>query len=194
MKIAAIVVGITVVFAALAWIWFLNACEDDWCAVFGWQKAKLVTDFESCVRFGFGVFLSYPPQCAAGGRTYIQDIGNELEKRDLIRIARPRPGDTVSSPLAIEGEARGAWFFEASFPAYIFDADGNKLGVTPAEARGEWMTGDFVPFRAVLEFKRPATERGTLILKKDNPSGLPEHDDELRVPIRFRTPQGSAGH
>lgn len=29
------------------------------------------------------------------------------------------------------------------------------------------------------------TETGTLILQKDNPSGLPEFDDEIRVPIRF---------
>jgi hypothetical protein len=23
------------------------------------------------------------------------------------------------------------------------------------------------------------------VLKKDNPSGLPEHDDQLRIPVRF---------
>lgn len=185
MKIAALVFGITIVLAAFAWLWFLNACEDDWCFIFEWQKARYVTDFESCVRLGFGVMESYPPQCAAGGKTYRQDIGSELEKRNLIRITRPRPNNTVASPLIIEGEARGTWFFEASFPVYMLDANGNRLGAGHAEAQGEWMTTKFVPFLAVLEFTQPATARGTLILKKDNPSGLPEHDDELRVPIRF---------
>ena len=131
---------------------------------------------------------SYPLQCAAGGKTYWQDIGNRLEKMDLIRDVKPQPGDMVSSPLVVEGEARGTWFFEGSFPVYILDVNGNTLGAIPAEAQGEWMTEDFVPFRAVLEFKKPTTERGTLALKKDNPSGLPEHDDELRIPIRFTAP------
>ena len=47
------------------------------------------------------------------------------------------------------------------------------------------MTKDFVPFKAELEFSLPSTETGVLILEKDNPSGLPENDDELRIPIRF---------
>ena len=33
----------------------------------------------------------------------------------------------------------------------------------------------------------PATSTGTLVLQKDNPSGLPEHADELRIPVRFET-------
>ena len=39
-----------------------------------------------------------------------------------------------------------------------------------------------------LEFvadKNAYSNRGALILKKDNPSGLPEHDDALEVPILF---------
>jgi spore germination protein GerM len=49
----------------------------------------------------------------------------------------------------------------------------------------EWMTEEYVPFEATLSFNPPQTETGTLILSKDNPSGLPEHDDELRIPVRF---------
>ena len=48
------------------------------------------------------------------------------------------------------------------------------------------MTENFVPFRTELEFRTPTTERGTLVLEKDNPSGLPENSDELRIPVRFR--------
>ena len=188
MKTALIAITAIAALAIFGVVLFLNACEDDWCAVFDWQKAKLVTDFDSCARFGFRVMESYPEQCAAGGKTYRRDIGNVMDKIDLILITRPRPGDTVSSPLAVEGEARGMWFFEASFPVFILDANGNELGVVPADAQGEWMTESFVPFRAVLEFRASPTERGTLLLKKDNPSGLPEHDDELRVPVWFGRP------
>ncbi len=48
------------------------------------------------------------------------------------------------------------------------------------------MTADFVPFKVKLIFSPPTTAAGTLVLKKDNPSGLPEHDDELRIPVAFR--------
>ena len=47
------------------------------------------------------------------------------------------------------------------------------------------MTQDFVPFLATLEFETPDTEQGTLVFEKDNPSGLPEHDDRLIMPVRF---------
>ena len=56
-----------------------------------------------------------------------------------------------------------------------------------AQAQSDWMTSDYVPFTATLTFAKPSySDRGTLILKKDNPSGLPEHDAALEVPIKFK--------
>ncbi len=104
---------------------------------------------------------------------------------DLIRVNEPVPGQTVKSPLVVTGEARGYWFFEASFPIKVYDADGKELGVAVAQAQGEWMTENFVPFQATLNFKKPATATGTLVLEKDNPSGLAENAAELRVPVSF---------
>lgn len=115
---------------------------------------------------------------------------NELS--NLIKVNEPVSDQTVKSPLLVTGEARGYWFFEASFPVRIYDDNGLELGVAVAQAQGDpatgevnWMTENFVPFRAVLEFKKPATRKGTLVLQKDNPSGLPEHDAELKVPVIF---------
>jgi hypothetical protein len=82
--------------------------------------------------------------------------------------------------------ARGPWYFEASFPVYLLSAAGDTIARTPAQAEGEWMTPNMVPFKATLTFTAPAGDSGTLILSKSNASGLPEHDDELRIPIRFR--------
>jgi hypothetical protein len=145
-----------------------------------------INSFEECVAAGFPVMESYPPQCTDGNQTFMQDIGNGLEKDDLIQIDLPRPNDLVSSPLEITGEARGAWFFEASFPVRLIDADGVEMASGIASAEGEWMTENFVPFNATLEFDDPTTRTGVLILEKDNPSGLPENADELRVPLRFK--------
>jgi hypothetical protein len=48
------------------------------------------------------------------------------------------------------------------------------------------MTADFVPFTATLNFTKPSYgNNGFLILKKDNPSGLPEHDDALEIQVKF---------
>src|SRR3989344_8635370 len=115
---------------------------------------------------------------------------------DLIVVEKPKSGELVESPLLINGRARGYWYFEASFPVRIFDDNGVELGVAIAQAGGEWMTEDFVPFVAILEFKKPSTKKGVLVLQKDNPSGLPEHDAELRIPIVFdleNLPAGEAG-
>lgn len=110
---------------------------------------------------------------------------NDLGKGDLIRLIRPEPHEEVESPLRVEGEARGGWFFEATFPVRIEDEDGNFVVESFARALADWMTVEFVPFAARLEFEAPQAERGVLILEKANPSGLPEQADELRIPVRF---------
>ena len=104
---------------------------------------------------------------------------------DLIKVFSPRAEAVISSPLEVTGEARGTWYFEASFPVYLYDANGQELAVTPAQAQGEWMTTEFVPFRATMEFETNAKE-GFLVFQKDNPSDLRELDDEFRIPVRFK--------
>lgn len=108
------------------------------------------------------------------------------EHADLIRLASPTPYQVIESPLEITGRARGAWYFEASFPVVLVNWDGLIIAEGYATAEGEWMTEEFVPFSGTLEFETPDYgERGALILQKHNASGLPEHDDALEVPVRF---------
>lgn len=149
----------------------------------------VVTNFTECAATGASVMESYPRQCRYGNETFTEDIGNELAKSDLIRLASPRPNQTIESPLVVTGEARGNWFFEASFPIFLTNWDGLIIAQGIAQAQSDWMTTEFVPFKATLTFtvdKDVYSNRGALILKKDNPSGLPEHDDALEVPITFQ--------
>jgi len=153
----------------------------------GKVPAPSINSFEKCVSAGYPILESYPRQCKLpGGKSFTEDIGNELEKADLIKIDNPRPNQIIESPLFIKGEARGNWYFEADFPIKLFDDNGFLLGITPAHALGDWMTEDFVEFSATLPFAVPSTPKGRLILEKDNPSGLPEHADELIVPVYFK--------
>jgi hypothetical protein len=112
----------------------------------------------------------------------------QIKKANLIIVDNPRPNQSIKSPLYISGKARGFWFFEASFPVMLVNWDGLIIAEGIATATEDWMTEEFVPFTANLNFTiDPSTysNRGALILKKDNPSGLPEHDDALEMPIFF---------
>lgn len=127
------------------------------------------------------------PTNPAGNNATVTERGNA----DILRNISVHAGDSVSSPLVVTGEARGTWYFEASFPIALVDWDGKIVALVPAEAQGEWMTEAYVPFKAVLTFETPtagdpAANRGALILQKDNPSGLSEHDDSLEIPVLFK--------
>jgi peptide methionine sulfoxide reductase msrA/msrB len=149
-----------------------------------------ITSFAECVAAGNPIMESYPERCRTeDGRTFTRDIGTVLEKEDVIRLEQPRPGAEVASPLTVTGEARGTWFFEGDFPVVVTNWDGLIVGEGFARADGEWMTEEFVPFTGEITY-RVATDtpyaRGFLILQKANPSGLPEHDDALEIPIEFQ--------
>lgn len=145
---------------------------------------EVPTSYDECVDAGYPIQESYPQKCSVpGGETYTQDIGNELEVDDRIQITTPRPTGTISDPLTVTGKAVGSWYFEASFPVILLDADGAEVARTVARAQGDWMTTAFVPFTATLEIPDSLTGPATLVLEKDNPSGLAENDASLRVPV-----------
>lgn len=122
----------------------------------------------------------------------VEDNGEQVSSsaasavsNDMINVTNPKPYMRVVSPLTVTGEARGTWYFEASFPVRIVDSNGTEVAVAPAQAQGEWMTEDFVPFMATLVFDQPATATGMIVLEKDNPSGLPENADFIAFPVQF---------
>lgn len=104
---------------------------------------------------------------------------------DTVRVTAPLPESVVGSPLTVTGQARGTWYFEASFPVTVRDANDQLLGTGVAQAQGDWMTTEFVPFQATVNFSASSTPTGFVVLHKDNPSGLPENDAQVRIPIRF---------
>lgn len=109
------------------------------------------------------------------------------EYKDLIKVTTPMPGDEITSPLIIKGEARGMWFFEGDFPVVLTNWDGLIIAEGYASSEGEWMTEEYVPFTATINFEKPDFgEKGTVILQKDNPSGLPENDDAFEFDIIFK--------
>lgn len=102
---------------------------------------------------------------------------------DLIVVTSPLPGATIPATFTVTGQARGSWYFEASFPLEVVSATGEQLVRMPVQAEGEWMTTNFVPFSAQVTL--PTTYKGAaiLILHNDNPSGLPENEKSISIPI-----------
>jgi hypothetical protein len=121
----------------------------------------------------------------SGPVTVIEDTAPKQYK-DLVRITSPIPAKNLQSPLTVKGEARGTWYFEASFPVRVLDANQNVLGKGIAQAQGDWMTEDYVPFTVTITFpnQTPGSD-GYLVLVKDNPSGLPQNEDSFTVPVTF---------
>lgn len=108
----------------------------------------------------------------------------------LIRVKEPGREQEINAPLKITGEARGQWFFEADAPVVLTDWDGRILAEGYIQADGEWMTDEFVPFSGELEFEQPERSgpqsvRGSLIIQRANPSGQPENDMAVEIPVRF---------
>lgn len=147
-----------------------------------------ILSFEDCEKAGYPVMESYPRQCATpDGRTFAEEL--EIDptyqnaSEDLIKVDLPNPGAVTGKDFSIIGEARGNWYFEASFPIQVLAEDDSVLVDTFATAQGEWMTTEFVPFRADIQVPATYSGKATVILRKDNPSGLPENDASVSFPI-----------
>jgi hypothetical protein len=106
---------------------------------------------------------------------------------DLIVVNSPAPNSTMSSTtVTVSGKARGSWYFEATFPIELIDANGKILAQSAGHAESDWTTTDFVPFSVTLSFPaQPAGSHGTLVLTNDNPSGDPAKQKELDIPVGF---------
>ena len=147
-----------------------------------------VLSFEDCVAAGYPVMESMPRQCQApDGRTFAEEIAPPITymnaSAELIKVELPFPGAVTGKEFTVKGEARGTWYFEASFPIDVLDAEGNVLVSTHAEAQSDWMTEEFVPFKAEVKVPDTYTGAAVLLLKNDNPSGEPEQDRAASFPI-----------
>src|SRR5690606_10981985 len=148
-----------------------------------------IISFEGCAEAGFAVRESYPRQCSTpDGRVFAEEIEvsptYDNASADMIEVFSPHPGGVVGKEFLVVGMARGNWFFEVCFPFEVIRQNGNQIGGGVATATGDWMTTDFVEFKTDL-IDLPSAYMGpaTLVLRRDNPSGLPENDASISIPI-----------
>lgn len=92
----------------------------------------------------------------------------------------------VVNPLSLTGQVPGSWSHEGLFSIDILCEGDIGLPGATAQLEGDWMTNELVPFTASLSFDSTTKECGDLsiILRKANPSGLPENDDSLSLIVQ----------
>jgi len=124
---------------------------------------------------------------------------NTAQNREVVRtgdlsekviVNTPAANSEASSPITVSGSAPGNWFFEAVAPVSVVNWDGLIIGEGYVTADGDWMTTDNVEFSGTVTYELAADtpyNRGWLILKRDNPSGMPENDAAVEIPIILST-------
>ncbi|MBP9758019.1 MAG: hypothetical protein KBD06_05445 [Candidatus Pacebacteria bacterium] len=130
------------------------------------------------------VSTSTPQQPVTAPVTTVPDPNAPLSERVI--VTTPLPNTSVGATFVVKGNAPGNWFFEADFPIQVRDKDGNVIARTFASALGEWMTTEQVGFSSTIIVEGGYKGPATLILVKNNPSGLPEHDDAVEIPITIQ--------
>lgn len=183
MDLKTLLLGIVALAIVLAGAWFVTQG--------GPRPVSVKNDiqsFEDCAQAGNPIMESYPRQCRTkDGRLFVEEVKTEAlyenATKDSIVVDLPFPGAVTGKEFMVKGKARGTWYFEASFPIHLLDETGKVIATGIAQAEGEWMTENFVPFTATMKAPESYRGRATLVLQKDNPSGLAEHDASVSFPI-----------
>lgn len=129
------------------------------------------------------ILLSMPAPAGNGNATTISTSTDQTGAlHDRVVIDAPKSGATVPKSFSVTGKAPGNWYFEASFPIEVLDPSGNTVATGHGEALSDWMTTADVAFKAEIQVQS-YTGPATLVLMRDNPSGLPENDDSISLPI-----------
>jgi hypothetical protein len=108
---------------------------------------------------------------------------NLAAPHDRVVVDAPKSGQAVFQSFTVTGKAPGGWYFEASFPIKVVDPQGNIIAQGPATALSDWMTSEDVAFKADLKLTTNYSGPATLVLMNDNPSGMPENQDSISIPI-----------
>ncbi len=138
-----------------------------------------------------GLFVWFWPQNKTISEPTTPAEVTEKTAPDIL-VTTPAEGDTITSPVQIRGQAVGSWFWEGTFTAEVTDQNGQILGTgfITNDPGADWMSEAPVPFNGEVEFTQPEIgTTGKLILRKANPSALPENNKELQIPVRFGAAQ-----
>lgn len=173
-----------------------------------WVLSRQVTmratnSFEECVAHGFPVMESYPRQCRAGDRVFVEKIppvsatstspvstitppaqerspSATISASGRIRVYMPNPGDVIGLPLEISGDGQ---LFEGAWNYRIRDARGVVILERHATA-GEADLDGFRSFRELVNYPALRTSAGTVEVFTYSARDGSEQD-LVKIPVTF---------
>lgn len=150
-------------------------------------RVRSISNFEECVVSGYPIMDSYPQQCATpDGRTFVEELPKPnitaVPSNDEVRVYSPIELSYVNSPMYIEGDALGSWYWEGTFNIELRSQNGDVIGSTLAQTEEDWMQEGYVRFTATMVYDTDE-KIGDLVFIKENPPGLPENDDEYSISV-----------
>lgn len=135
---------------------------------------------------------STPPAITDTGTSTSENVSTSTAPSDAtlpgsVTVSSPAAGATVGQTFSVTGIAPNNWYFEAVLPIQVVDAGGTVIASTPGQAQSDWMVEGPVAFAATITLSSAYSGPANLIIKRDNPSGLPQNDAEIIVPIVIST-------
>ncbi len=109
-----------------------------------------------------------------------------LESEPEIIVNQPGLGAVISSPVVVNGQAPGTWFFEAVLPMSIETAAGEVLAEEIFVTDQDWMTEELIDFSLDIEFDTADTNLGSLKIIKNDVSDIPRNKNFFYLPVRFQ--------
>jgi hypothetical protein len=92
-----------------------------------------------------------------------------------IMVTSPRPHQCVTSPLSVEGRAKGDWISDGSISMTLIDDQGNQIASGTAQTQGDWQSkqqkNQFVFFTGKLDFSVNKTTKAKLVLVSSGQTG-----------------------
>ncbi len=126
-------------------------------------------------------------------------VTGKADKSDLISFTIARSTevtrdkvDALGTERALVGKMdavgviKGGYFFEGNIVVNILDKDKKLLRAGHGEATTDWMTSGPVSFKATIDASGlPGAYGGPgyIEIRNDNPSGLPENDKSILIPV-----------
>ena len=103
-------------------------------------------------------------------------------KDDLVSFSI-LPGQKVSGVVKITGSIKNNYFFEGNILVNILASDKKLLKAGHGTATTPWMTSGPVSFETSLDFSSLPQGIAYIEIHNDNPSGLPQNDKSILVPV-----------
>ena len=107
------------------------------------------------------------------------------ELESTIEIFSPRPNETISFPLRIEGEATSDWYEDGRFAVRVLSEVGTVITNAVAESTEPVKEDGYTPFSLTIEkFDTTDWDFGTLMFLKSDPFQY-SSKDQVVFPVNF---------